>query len=1031
MRILHISDIHFGPSHYREDWPQSPERLAEDILEDLKLARQDPVDVIVASGDIGDRAERREYQAAKVFLRALAMKPNHEMTPIVVVPGNHDVEWKPLEPPKCGGCGQGMPTQISGSQRESSFTQYRLFFNEIRRRHDEVDDWCTDWWTNGEAFVLGLNSCVVDSPARQGQGYVDPEQLRATKRAFEATWSTCRIRVAVLHHHVLPVSWTRDGMNQGEVHPSLMLNADHVVAWLVENGFQAVLHGHQHQPFVTTVRRHNYDIEPVDVRNKTNPKLLVAGAGSIGASHNQLGNVRRRSYQILSFEPHEADIMVRREDEVAGRYRFEKGFQRTVSLELIDIGTSVQRVVEDLRRSAAKVTAKMEWHGRSRVLRLTRGELLSVLPSVLRGASWRSISTATLPSSIWKSPLGEMLLRFLHEARERDSDPRGGDGGELRRIFIGGQDEQQDALAVMDEQQKVNIKSHFIQRATYGALASMHLPDILNFLQPIDSLSREIIDRILRDPALLSLAVYGGSNGDQGDDSQFIGFDYDIDGKLSIGFIFRPDRRLLAATLALLQAAERESLSLSDLSGQARRRPAAVLLGAHRWHREVAIREALSAGLRVVLVRTADDRSDVDPGVTALVNQRFALRDSADALARRLDAEHGVGNWFVLALDDYVCAPAVELSSHTRLPCMPPGAERMVRQKHELRERWNRYVEAHPDLPLRTVRAQLRRFSSFSPAADELRDFENRFSPTPSSVIIKPSALSASIEVHKAVGSELTQAVAGMLKRLSGWVEVARKAGIEIAPEVLVEEEIARADFVHPGAEFSAEMISFNGRHDLIGVTEKHLARWRGSRVEAGFLEVGHVFPAPTFPDALVEPLLTTLRDLLQELRVNYGISHWEFIVTPERRLALVEAQLRPGGDHIMDLVDLVAGRSPYRVLFDALSGRKVDTGAFRVSPGSVAAIRFLKPARPIGRVVDIIGLDEDDTSARVHVERRALQDLGGEERWSGPTNWNDRHAYALATDVNREQAFDRCREAAGRVHLFAADGTQTTLELA
>lgn len=71
-KIVHISDIHFG----RED---------AEVVEGLvsKIAELEP-DVVVASGDLTQRARRSQFASARAFLDRLP-------TPQIVVPGNHDV----------------------------------------------------------------------------------------------------------------------------------------------------------------------------------------------------------------------------------------------------------------------------------------------------------------------------------------------------------------------------------------------------------------------------------------------------------------------------------------------------------------------------------------------------------------------------------------------------------------------------------------------------------------------------------------------------------------------------------------------------------------------------------------------------------------------------------------------------------------------------------------------------------------------------------------------------------------------------
>lgn len=74
LTLLQISDLHFGPP-YREEAGEAV----------LRLAGQLPLDAIIVSGDLTQRAKREQFEAAKDFLSRLPSVPQ------LVVPGNHDV----------------------------------------------------------------------------------------------------------------------------------------------------------------------------------------------------------------------------------------------------------------------------------------------------------------------------------------------------------------------------------------------------------------------------------------------------------------------------------------------------------------------------------------------------------------------------------------------------------------------------------------------------------------------------------------------------------------------------------------------------------------------------------------------------------------------------------------------------------------------------------------------------------------------------------------------------------------------------
>lgn len=71
--VLHISDLHFGT-----EVPQAVEAL-------VRLARAQPPDVLIVSGDITQRARRSQFDAAQRFIERLAAAH------VLVLAGNHDI----------------------------------------------------------------------------------------------------------------------------------------------------------------------------------------------------------------------------------------------------------------------------------------------------------------------------------------------------------------------------------------------------------------------------------------------------------------------------------------------------------------------------------------------------------------------------------------------------------------------------------------------------------------------------------------------------------------------------------------------------------------------------------------------------------------------------------------------------------------------------------------------------------------------------------------------------------------------------
>ncbi len=86
--ILHISDLHIRNIEEAETWHG---QLADDLKIELGCHK---LDALVLSDDIADKSPPEEYEAAANFLESLCREFGLAPSRLVVVPGNHDLNWK-------------------------------------------------------------------------------------------------------------------------------------------------------------------------------------------------------------------------------------------------------------------------------------------------------------------------------------------------------------------------------------------------------------------------------------------------------------------------------------------------------------------------------------------------------------------------------------------------------------------------------------------------------------------------------------------------------------------------------------------------------------------------------------------------------------------------------------------------------------------------------------------------------------------------------------------------------------------------
>ncbi len=194
--LLHVSDLHFGTE--LPDVVDALQRLHSEIAPEL----------VVASGDITQRATRSQFDRADRFFRALA--PRH----LIVLPGNHDV-----------------PLINLALRLADPYRRWRATFGAtLEPIHD--DD---------ALLVIGVNTV---RPRWHKDGAVSPAQIATVTRRLIASRPE-QLRVVVTHQ---PAEVIRPGDG-----PDRLVRAEEALrAWMAA-GVDLVLGGHIHLPYIVAL----------------------------------------------------------------------------------------------------------------------------------------------------------------------------------------------------------------------------------------------------------------------------------------------------------------------------------------------------------------------------------------------------------------------------------------------------------------------------------------------------------------------------------------------------------------------------------------------------------------------------------------------------------------------------------------------------------------------------------------------------------------------------------------------------------
>lgn len=206
-------------------------------------------------------------------------------------------------------------------------------------------------------------------------------------------------------------------------------------------------------------------------------------------------------------------------------------------------------------------------------------------------------------------------------------------------------------------------------------------------------------------------------------------------------------------------------------------------------------------------------------------------------------------------------------------------------------------------------------------------------------------------------------------------------------------ERLALLERVVEGPEYSVESVTRDGITRVLGITAKSVAE-PGVEAGSGFVESGHLFPAPLAPDER-ETIERHVVAVLDAVGLTHGISHTEVRLTAVGP-RLIELNPRQGGGYIFELVRLVTGFNPLQVLVDlALGSEPVPGPAVAAS----AAVTFLLPPSD-GVVREVRGAERlgDDDRVLSH----ETPSPGREVR---PGDNNERIGHVLVADPSGNQA--------------------------
>jgi DNA repair exonuclease SbcCD nuclease subunit len=228
--IVHASDFHF-----RDETEAELSRRAKAFLADVE-AECDEVDLFIFSGDLSYAGSKAELEAGdKILIEAFKTRLHVGRKHIVVVPGNHDVNRKTIEPLKEQGLhatltNTGVAQEIiqdfaASDKRLKAFYKYRDSY------FGTGDDYAYTAIEKIKGLTVGIaalnTACFSHNSKESGQLFLTSKQVNNAADKL----ANCDIRIAVFHH---PPSW----LHESETTVTL---SD------LKRQFHIILNGHLHE----------------------------------------------------------------------------------------------------------------------------------------------------------------------------------------------------------------------------------------------------------------------------------------------------------------------------------------------------------------------------------------------------------------------------------------------------------------------------------------------------------------------------------------------------------------------------------------------------------------------------------------------------------------------------------------------------------------------------------------------------------------------------------------------------------------
>lgn len=299
--VLHLSDLHFKKAEEAALWHT---QLRIDLRQALKFNK---LKAVVISGDITDRSLPIEYGYARSFLEKLMATFSLSPQQLILVPGNHDVDWaqgaRAYETASSDGNNIGAGSTLNESLYLRRFEPFAKFFEALQQKPYPLEygkQVIVHCYAEQNLLVLGFNSAWNTDQTYPDRAGINIDAWDYAVSLIENLPNHESYTKVAVWHHPLGQFTTAAGLD-GSIAEQLTLL-----------GFRLILHGHVH-------RAENQEYRYYQTKSSSN--VQIACAGTFGAPSKQLRDGYPFQYQVLEFTRNEIIVHTRKREEASGAWK--------------------------------------------------------------------------------------------------------------------------------------------------------------------------------------------------------------------------------------------------------------------------------------------------------------------------------------------------------------------------------------------------------------------------------------------------------------------------------------------------------------------------------------------------------------------------------------------------------------------------------------------------------------------------------------------------------------------------------------